>query len=101
MVSNNAGRIAVWVTGLILLLAGVWFLWDAAGLDQYISRTALIAAIFLIGGIAAMAFAASQTFWGERREERVERTYRDEPRRAEPQYRTERPADYDYDRPAR
>ncbi len=72
MATTNLSRMLVWSLGLILVLAAIVLLWNATGLDRYISNTVLMAVLLIILGIGVMAIANRTGFWGTRRVDYVE-----------------------------
>lgn len=72
MATNNPSRMLVWIGGLAVILVGIVVLWQAAGLDRYLSTGILVAIVLVIFGIGVMAMANRYGFWGSRRVERVE-----------------------------
>lgn len=74
MTTTTLSRMLVWALGLILILAAIVVLWNATGLDRYVSSTILIAVLLLVLGIGVMAMANRTGFWGTRRVEHVSHT---------------------------
>lgn len=55
----NVGRTIGWLIGIVLVLVGVYMLYFATGIDQFVSIGVITAGVLIFLGLAVMGFASN------------------------------------------